>query len=241
MVSTRPDYSSKWRSDTPTFNINTGEIARRINPVSSPDGRGRVRWFDDMQGIEDSWQYQVVGAGSNSVTTQFPYTGDQAFRLTTGIVAGQASHMFKILDPGLNPRIGVEVFVANIDKDGRFVLQMSCSNDGFYAIGGLRIDIKNDKVHLNPHDPIAWTEIADHEFSDINRAFMSMKLVGDFSTAKWVRAIVNGVEYNISAYDWTQAAGAHPYRVGITLKAQNIDAEACVFNIGGVFITDNEP
>lgn len=241
MVYTAPDYSSKWRSDTLNPKIDTSEIARRINPVSSPDGRGRMRWFDDMQGVLTSWTHSNMMGGSYSLTTDYPYTGDQAHRLESSAVAGSRSRMFKALDPGLNPKIGVEVLMAVVANDGVMEVGMSCSNEGYYALGSLKVDIKNDKVWVQPDYLGAWVDLADHNFSQMNIAYMSLKLVGDYSTGKWMRCIVNGVEYDLSSYTWVKHAGDYYYRLGITIEGGNIDAEICKYNVGAVFITDQEP
>ena len=241
MVYTLPDYTSKWRSDTPALTLNTGEIARRINPVSSPDGRGRMRWFDDMQGTDDGWYYQTVNSGTHSVTTQQAYTGDQAFRIETGAVLNSIQRMSKHLCPGDNPRQGVECLVANMQNDGSFVMEFSIQNGTESSIGGLRLDLKNDIIYFMPTWAGVFHNIATHNFRPTNLAYLSVKLVMDFDTKMWVRAIVDGIEYDLSAWAATPVIAATGWRTLITLAAENIDAEVCRFNIGAVFLTDQEP
>ena len=241
MVHTLPDYTSKWRSDTPTVNLNVSEIARRINPVSSPDGRGRMRWFDDMQGLEDGWYYQTVTSGAHSVTTEQPYTGDQAFRLETGVLLNSIQRMSKHLYPGDNPRQGVECIFANLLNDGSFVMEFSIQNGTESSLGSLRLDLKNDIIYFNPTWAGVFHNIAAHPFRPASLAYLTVKLVMDFETKMWVRAIVDGIEYDLSAWEATPVIAATGYRTLITLAAENIDAEVCRFNVGAVFLTDQEP
>lgn len=241
MVHTLPDYTSKWRSDTPTFNINSSEVSRRINQVSSPDGRGRVRWFDDMQGIYNGWEHQTMLGGSAEVTIDRPYTGDQAHRLTTSAVAGSISRMIKTFSPGVLPRIGVEAIFCVIDNDGTFDVQFSCSDDTHYALSELRCDIKNNRIQLRTFPAAGWVTIGTQNFSDLYPTYLTSKLVGDFSTGMYVRAIINGVEIDLSGHTWTKTAGAYLYRTCITLAGGNIDAEICKYNVGACFLTDQEP
>jgi len=241
MVYTLPDYTSKWRSDTPTLNINTGEIARRISQVSSSDGRGRMRWFDDMQGVLSGWQHSTMLGGSAEVTTDRPYTGDQAHRLTTSAVATSESRMHKTLSPGLLPRLGCEVIFCVIDNDGTFDILFSCMDDTHYSLSELRCDIKNNRIQIRDFPDVAFTTVATQNFEDLAPTYITSKLVIDFKAGLYVRAIVNGVEIDLTGYTLKKTAGAYYYRTCINLVGRNIDAEICKYNVGAVFLTDQEP
>lgn len=223
--------------------IGNAELAARLGFLYSYDRRGNVKWFDDMQGTVDSWTFVSFGGGTGScsLTDYLPFIGDQAFLLKTSAVAGSNVELTRIMDPGFDPRIGFECLAATRANDGYFTLCMSCQGKSGYGYGELKLDIKNDKIYLMPGSGEAFIEIADHDFFDWNASYMHIKLVGDFSAKKWVRCIINGIEYDLSSHDWVHTTAPSYSKAMVSFRVGNIDAEVVQMVVGGCVFTDNEP
>jgi len=241
MVHTLPDYTSKWRSDTPTFNLSTGEIARRINPLSSLDNRGRMIWFDDAQGELTRWNEGVFVGSSASKTTNRPYFGDEVYRLETTAAAGSKIYFSGEVDPGIISRYGFEVLFAEMGNSQYLELVFSYMDQTDYLVSEFRLDLLNDRIYIDPNNDGTWHLISNHLFDGNNRTYHHIKLVGDAVTQRWVRMILNGVETDLSAYAWNRSAAGICARMGMSINLVNTAATAAKMNIGGIMVTDQEP
>lgn len=241
MVHTLPDYTSKWRSDTPTVNLNVSETARRINPLSSLDDRGRITWFDDCQGAIGNWNAGIF-VGSNAVkTVDRPYFGDTAYRLTTTAAGGSKIYFSRDMDPGVISRYGFEILFAEMGDSQYLDMVWSYMDQTDYLVSELRFDLLNDKIYIDPKNDGTWHLVSSHLFDGNNRTYHHAKWVGDAVTQKWVRLILNGVEFDLSAYDWNRSADGFCGRMGLSINLVNTAATAATMNIGGIMITDKEP
>lgn len=241
MVHTAPDYSSRWRSDAINPTLDVSEIARRINPLSSSDARGRMLWFDDCQGTIYKWNIQGFVGGLAYETTDRAYSGSKAYRLETTANANSKVYVNLDVDGGQAGKLGYELLFAEMGNSQFLQMIFSFMDQTDYLVSGLRFDLLNDKIDIDPTNGGLWTKVADHLFDGNNRTYHHAKLVGDAVTHKWLRLVLNGIEYDLSAYDWNRAGAGVCQRVGLSMNLVNSAATAAKMNIGGIMVTDNEP
>jgi len=91
------------------------------------------------------------------------------------------------------------------------------------------------------YDGTAYVDVCDFQLPAFPPLFVSVKVVVDLDTGKWVRLLSRGVEYDISAVDlYSYPSDTHPY---VTYKIQAVEDAAVSHTIflDRMVITTNEP
>jgi hypothetical protein len=213
MAHTGPDYSGKYRLQSLYGNIDSAEIAARLNSPDTHDRRGLALWIDDCEGAVIRWHTSSGGVGGGvALSTEAQRSGVQSLKCTTGNAIGDYAQIQRGLAiPTFSP-LGYEIsLLSNTDMD-YYNLQTTIFDGTIRRIGAIRLNHTLDTMSYY-NAAAGWTGFSTHcPIMLDDYTFNTMKLVVDPSSGYYIRFILNNIEYDLSAYTYNQVANAtDPY------------------------------
>lgn len=242
MAHTRPPWSSKWRMATIFEQIDSGELAARLGSIVTFDRRGNVIGMDDFEGSTLKWEAFTTGAGGSvSLNDTYARNGDQSCKMVPGSGDGMTAYMYKYIPLPRESHVGVECSFTRHADIGDILFHLSFYDGTYLKKCGLGCSFENDKLYYYPQTEI-WTEFHDGWVPKTsNYLFSTAKLVIDYSTTDYIRALVNEAEYDLSAYDYYSTGDpTSPYML-LSVTVTNTKAGNPAIYIDDVIITQNEP
>lgn len=252
-----PDYSTSAPvGQVPVGSVFTSsdnaELAARLGSVVTLDRRGNVFWMDNFESGLSKW----VGAdassppGSVSLSISECRLGSTSCKMVTAPFAGVLGRawLYTYLPcpapPVSLPSLGFEVgftsfgFVSN--PEIMFLLRFYDQNGDSYE--GYIIYKGSDHKLYYRNSAGADIEFASDIFTaEAGLVFHSGKLVIDPSENKYVRFLLDGVEYQMDNYSlFNTAAGVSPF-IEIWIQMNNTAAASSASYIDTVIATHNEP
>jgi len=221
--------------------IGLAEHAVRTHAAPMPfDRRGDVIYWDDF---ESPTRKYIAYTGTVNRSADRSYNGD--FSL-------------KCVSTGSGPpnRDGFVYYLANIHNDTNIGLQFAFSTDDDMwrmRIGMTYYDtvdkhmfiigLKSDGTLQYWDSAGTWQDIATTSLYKQNSyIFAMMKVVGDLSTNKYVRATVFNAEYDLSSYACQTVASVKPEPyLSISGYVEELDAASKTVYFDNLILTENEP
>ena len=241
MVHTRPDYTSKYKNEKVFNVVDIGEAAVRLGSPSTEDRRGNFIWYDDFEGVSAKWKTVAAGVGAGAaLNAGYSWRGDSSFKLTTANTANAFAFMQKRFTPPSDYKVGAECHV-RLDKEHCFFdlnVQGWTATDSY--LGQMRILPDTDEFQIRT-GLLAYTTISTDAFPDIDEElWIMLKLVIDWNTKKYVRAMVGHNEYDLTAYNLLSlGAGPEPcHRVNMRLTTE--EAVNHTVYVDDFILTQNE-
>jgi len=222
--------------------IDQGELAARLGSINTYDRRGNIVFMEDFEGALFNWDQVNAGVGAGSVLSAvYSRHGSQAAQLTAGSGANNYTLIEKLWPMPISTQIGLEASFTTDANLGRVVIDVGIY-DGtnlYSATGG--VDITADVAYII--DPIAGGVpfTAALGLTSSNYLFHTLKLVFDYSTHSWMRAMFDNYSFNASAYNVVTALSAITPRMLIGIWAINAGAGNPVIYVDDVILTQNEP
>ncbi len=218
-----------------------GELAARINPISTFDRRGDIVFWDGFENGLGNWE--VAGGGGDYEATETPYTsrcGGWSARLTTDSDGTFMVKLRKYIGFPVLGAFGLEfsfTLQANINY-----LRIQLEADNTIENKVLSVQYEHDTDELKVFKGGAGYTVLDSDLKlrASDRHFHTLKIVGDLDTQFYKRLILNQTEYDISSWPiWIAATGGIVYlSAEITVKGliatRSIYVDSCI-------ITQNEP
>lgn len=221
--------------------VGNAELAARLGSLMSYDGRGQYQFGYDFRNGLTGWNTAVWGTGAQVVLTPEAFErGGYSVSLTAGSDGSHAATTWYHTDIMESDTIGVEAGISIAGSiDSLRVLATVYDGDNYHTIG-LQYDDVNDRLHVREPGP-TWTQFeGSYQMYHNANAFHIFKIVADISTGKYVRALIAGHEFDVSAYDvLTGASATRPYidfAISLTGRLANNDA----INLDYVVITNQE-
>ena len=241
MVHTLPDYTTKYRMAKIFGQIDSGELAARLQSPDKYDRRGNVAFMDNFEGGVLQWE--TGGGGTSPVsalTTANARDGSQSCMLTAGAgVLGQA-YIYKylgLINPG---RIGLETSFTLNPNTVYFTVAFWYYDGARVHRGSMTYDLPNKKwFYLNSlgGDTDLLLNVT---LRTANSPWHTCKLVLDTDTDEYVRFLYNNVETpmpGIGIYADTDLEEAMVY-MGITHFSTHANVQSIY--VDNVILTQNE-
>jgi len=191
-----PDYSF-FAVETPVSDV----VAERQG-FSRLDNRGRVLWFDDFRHSLFRWQKDLDAPGTSpthSLDLGFGVGYHGSVKLLP-VGDGGTSQLFNILMLPVSKHIGIEASFYMTANSGSFGMAMQHA----YATGtmkSLSMIVYPDSGDINLFTTTGQQTI--YTFSDVlllRKGFISIKMVGDMETGKYVRVMIGNEQIDVSNY-----------------------------------------
>lgn len=237
-----PDWGHGKQITTYALVDDLAELAARLGSIVVYDRRGDVIVLDDFSKGLEAWNLTTSGTGAAAVLeTTYPRFPPFCVRLTGGSTTGWSASMYRYFSPLVLGGLGVEVSVAFLTEFDRFDLNLWYRDGTTLYRCDIRLDDVNDEIqYLNSSG--AYTKLADLPalWTTVG-AYHSIKLVGDFSTEKYVRLLLDLTEYDPSAYAlYSVAQTGYPF-VYLAFGLTSRDGQNDNCRVDGVIMTQNEP
>lgn len=240
-----PHGTRDWGVRNPISTVYTledmGELAVRLGSIVSHDRRGNVIFLEDFEYNANRWALVNNGAGAAiAINTDTYRSPDQCLRFTLGDADGNLSYAEALLPLPRDTGLGLEASWA-LNSAAEYV---SCHFDWFdgtnWKRAGIRYDIEDEELQVCT-DLNVWTAFATGiDLREDSEMFHTMKVVVDLINNAYIRAIVNHVEYSLSAYTPYVTASATSPQLRPILEAANAAAGNRNVWVDDVIITRNE-
>lgn len=196
------DYNNNI-SQVSVSNTDNGDIVASVVGVPRMDGRGRIALYDDFRLGVTGWETISSGGGSLPNISREGRWGFGSYPpvIMSPNAAGATSQMYRRLaTPGVT-RIGLEVGLLLYPQTCRPEIEVSCaSEDGNKKIGEFYVDYTDYSfVIITPSGNYKIYTPASYTYLILK--WVSVKIVIDISTGKYVRMVIGGNEFDLSAYD----------------------------------------
>lgn len=232
------DDESQWGD---VIKIGSAEMAARLGSAKAYDWRGKVLVINDFaNGIGNA---QVTGGGADyvvQVDSAYSVHGGYALKMlgsSTGDFSATGQWVF-----GKNPSttLGLEVC-------------WSTSNLADYIDFGLLVrgagNRYNCRFRVDPGSYSFQYQKSDGSFASIVStyppwypyAFNYMKIVADFATGKYERFLLNGVEYDLSAYSMQSEAAGFLHSIEVQIEVISVTGQTYGMYLDYFIVTLAEP
>jgi len=242
MVHTLPPWTTKYKMTKIFGQIDTGELAARLGSPSVEDRRGNVVWYDDFEGASKKWAYTVTGAGSAvALNAAYSWRGSQAMKITTADDPDDVCGIDKYFNLPSETRIGVEIHALFRHTKEKLYIVMTGYDGGHYYDAELIFDRENLTLEYLDSDNVPQTLDNSVSYYSGYEQWLLMKLVIDWDTKKYVRAIVGDTEYDLSTYNIRTVASLENPILWTVIWGYPTDANNHDIYIDDFILTQNEP
>ena len=242
MAHGRPDWglTSATKITYPITDL--GEHAARMGSIVTFDRRGDVKFLDDWRDGLDKWHfYSVVAAGTHRLTTLGMRSGPYSLYMYPGVASG-AQHIAELSLPyTTTTRIGLEFSIALNTLSAPAWAKLRPQSTLLGYEWGLRYNtLSNTLQYLDSTNN--WATLDETlGLVDAYWNFHTLKIVGDLETGNYVRALVDGNPYDMSAIAGRSLGVWSSNRILLQLGVDyDIDSDlATLFD--DIIVTQNEP
>jgi hypothetical protein len=241
MVHTLPDYTSKWKINKVTASTDNSELAARLGSIDTYDRRGNIIWMDDFESATQRWTYLLDGGRGSIVTSaEKCWMGSSSYKIVTGAQVDDYAYITKYFSIPSSSRIGIELHVHPVGTLNTISVFIY-GDDGVNQYNSeLYYDVANDTVsYLNSgggYTPLK-TDVLFVAGEDI---WIPLKLVIDWDTKKYIRAIVEDLDTDLSAQALQTGATTGLKNIIISIRFKTTVAAAKTMYLDNVIFTQNE-
>jgi len=241
MVHTLPDYTSKWKMNKISANVDNAELAARLGSPVTFDRRGNVVWYDDFEGTTLNWRaFGTGGATLVAIVADRSWTGSQSAKLTTGATTDDNQSMFKQFHLPSDYKLGFEAWFDFAAVDIEVTLVATIYTGTYRHIGGLELHTSDNSISYidaalarQPLGTMNWSGIVNHHW-------MPVKLVVDYASHYYVRAIVGNEEFDMSAIPMNTPLNGTRKSVLFQIEVETQSDNARCLRVDNCIFTQNE-
>ena len=237
----QPDFGLYAAKEVVAGLADLGELAARLNSIVTFDRRGDVVDLDDFEGGVLRWTtYSFSGNGYVRLDSTSPKSGSQGVKLHTYDILEDYASLYRSINILASKRIGHEISFSTLSTDCNYRSEIDYCDGVSRYYGRVKVDPVLKKLYIYVPD-LDWVEIGDTG-TLISKAlfFITVKLVIDFTTAKYARLIFGPTEYDISAYSLRSAVVTGPQLI-INCALYNRASVGGDVWLDDFILTQNEP
>lgn len=233
MARGQPDYGSYAVGDLTTLLSDMAELAVRLGSIVVFDRRGTIVYTDDFEGPTLKWVQVTAAGGTSLLDSTHPLSGAQCVILTVTPAAGSLAGLSREIGVVPSQRLGFEASFCNPSSNTSLYIEIAYWDGTDFLRGQLRANFNANTLAVWTGAGV-WTVVAAiAPFYTAGYTYNPFKLVVDFSTGYYVRGMLGGNWYDLSAYSLVIGVGA-----GAPRLQQNIHFERQA-GIGGSLYVDN--
>jgi len=243
MVHGQADFGAYAAKKTVGSMADNAELAARLGSIVTFDRRGDIVWLDNFEGDVDKWGQFPDGVGSEIVISpDAARNGSFSGKLTTGNLENDSCRIRHYSPLPATSRIGFEIsFTSN--NDLKILHFIQTVYDGSYEhTAKLQYFPATDVLYYLNHLNAPVVLATDLILSPFNYVFHTIKIVIDLDTYKYVRAILDEVEYDMSAFGYYHPVepAVEPHWEQEILITTGVDSNESI-HIDDAIATQNEP
>jgi len=234
------DGEDQWGS---ILRIGSAEAAARAGSLMAYDWRGHILVQQDFSRGPGNWYSSTNGAGSSvALGPDFAAHGGYTILFTAAKGSGYYAKAQWIYGRNPSDRIGLEVGWSALTYGGGSYLQIGLLvQDGAQRwLGRIKINTGTTQISYLDENGV-WQSFASVYVSLYPYSLAYGKLVVDAATGYYVRFLLNGVEYDLSAHAMSHDAIGFPDTAEIELIAYASASSAAAYYVDYFVMTLDEP
>lgn len=230
------DSESQWGS---VIRVGNSELAARLGGAVAFDWRGQVYYVHDFSDGKGGLYCTTSGAGASAVIdSEFKMRGGFSLKLTGGSDSSRYAKAQGIVGRNPSSRLGFLVAVSSWAETTDIILRARPTTTRY--IGVLRYNWGFQRLSYLDGAGVYQT-IGTVNCQVYPYVFNSFKVVIDVSTFKYVRALVNDTEFDLSTYDLETDAAGYPGTCEYEILTTSRSGENDYNHIDHIVLTVNEP
>jgi len=236
-----PDWAEMAPRSTVYSGIDLTELAARLSSIVTFDRRGDVILVDGFESGIAGWAQNIDGVGGSITASAARYrNGSFSCKMVTGAILGNAVELLRYLPFSVLSKIGYEASFTVHGNNEVYLARLIALDGTLSTQGELAYDSELDELQYRDEDDnlVAFATGLDLRHTD--SPFHTWKLVVDLVTAKYVRAMLNDVTYNLSAYNLRQVATVGAPILQVKARLETKHAFSHTSYVDDVIITQNE-
>lgn len=191
------DAEDQWGQ---TLKVGSAELAARLGSPVSWDRRGQVQHLVDFSLGKHGLTFNAWPSPSDvTLNPQYWQSGGYSALLHTSAAANCYARVIGHQSGAPSDRYGLSVTWSSQDSPDWLYLSLEHDKGTVEQKARLKFDDGAEALYYYDSDKV-WQKIADVPLKASQTAWHNMKLVADFDTGKYVRALVDSVEYPLN-YD----------------------------------------
>lgn len=222
--------------------VGRDELAARLGSIVTFDRRGSVIWLDDFEDNINKWEAQLYGTGAAvALSSTEARNGAKSVLLTTGNAAGDVTGIRKYLPYPTLTKVGFEIsFRTNTDlREQSIHIYLWDGAKQWWAI--LYVKTYSEEIrYFNEAGSDAVLETSKVLYTNVS-LFHTMKLVIDPINHRYVRAIVNEKEYDLSGQAMRSTASISTPRMCVGYLTYAQTTGGILSYADDAIVTQNEP
>lgn len=243
------------RIENLTYATQTSDLAFISNMLwgfSPIDGKGRVWYLDTFNNGLGGFGFTNTGAAlgprlySNASNgLGFIFCPPNSVELVTGIATGDLSQIWRQIQFGINTRVGLETSILFSSACPRYVLIVDYKPRGKNGyIGTLQLNTTRDywQIINQAGTPVDVFAVNEGGGTPAIQTLQQIKLVCDFATGYYVRAMIGENLVDLSAHQMQASAITYHGFMTIALRARSLGVSTTQNGyLGYVLLTRDEP
>jgi hypothetical protein len=237
-----PDWGGQYNSPQFFPLFDQAELAARLGSPVFYDRRGSVIWYETFEYGLAGVVKEESGAGS-SVYLSSTFYEQPPFSavLEHGPVAGRYAQIYRRVAIPQSKNIGFAASIKASASASLIRIEVRMRDGATSWETYLKADLTNKKLYVLTEGAVE-TEI-DAAIPDLAAGyyFAHFKIVVDFTTKKLVRAMLDDVEYDLSAYTISSQASALAPHLLCLVRHESDKASTRNINVDNLIISAAEP
>lgn len=238
----QPDYGMYSVKEVGGSLADMADLAVRLGSIVEYDRRGDIIFLDDFEELILKWNTPVTGVGYVRLDSTIAKSGSQSVKLYTDAGGADTAALAKYFVVLGVLRVGIEISLSDLTDDADFIFHMTYWDGTTSWRARLWFDHSATTFYVFDEIRDDWVEVVN--YGSLRRGaklFFPIKLVMDFVNHTYLRVMIGGSEYDLSAYTFQPIGGAG----GIYLLTQFTLLNTAAVNnqcwVDDFILTMNEP
>lgn len=226
-----------------------GLIYQMLWGFSPIDSQGRVAYLDTFNNGLSGFMYEINGAAVAPIVVspgisgsqQLVYSPPSAVKLSPGVATGDNTILERGFFWGTNTRLGLEVALRCHINSPNYKIRIDYRIDANHQF---RAELAYDRSFNNWRiftTGATYSSIFPMTMSSLGNLMLQIKIVADWSTGKYVRALIGEKLIDLSTRDMGAVALSIDNYLFISVEATSYGAGSSDGYIGYVLLTKDEP
>lgn len=221
--------------------MGAAELAARFGSINTFDRRGETFWMDDFEDNINKWIQQTTGTGAAiALSTTQARNGAKSAELKTGNSAGNSAWISRWLPYRELGKLGIEAHITHGLGMRYWLIKLELYDGSKHYECHLRWDKPNNNLDIMGSAGSYTTIDSSFEPAAVDDLFHAVKLVGDFTTGKYVRLLFDADVYDLSSYDLFEEAVVYGKSVFCQIAFTTNDNNNRIGYVDDVILTQNE-
>ena len=219
-----------------------GELAVRLGSPVTFDRRGDVIFIDSFEEGLLKWSTEIVGSGAAvALSHDAARCGGWSCKLTAGAQEEESALISHYIPYPVLGRLGFECSFAFDNQLKRLVMSAALYDGDEALTATVQYNYADKKLQYLGTD-LAWHDVATGlDLYLAGNPFWIWKLVVDYSARKFVRLIMNNVEYDVSGIAVAQAVSTVNPCLLFHVANYTLGGSTRIVYIDDVIVYQNEP